>query len=158
MTYTRYLLLVLALVTGFQSYAGGLDIEFANFERQYKIENWPQLDGCEYEESFEGKVVGVILNVSTSGAESRWDGRCHVPIWHELVAWPASLALGRYVVAVTSVKRDGYDSSPEKNRVLQVIGVLGDTPDNERYLEGALKRICTPSRPHHTDRECSSTQ
>lgn len=134
--------------------------EFNAFAAEWNIQDWPRLNGCGYQTSFEGRVVGLILEVrSAQTAYSRLDGHCHVAVRHTLQQWPAELQPGRYVVAAT-LAPNSFKSYTKKlrskpNYDLQILAVLGKQPNNQRYLDAALDQICTylPS-PHETDRNC----
>jgi len=119
------------------------------FEKSAEINIWPRLNGCQYAESFKGKVAGVIIGIHNNGkATGRWDGRCHVPITHELVGLKPNVVPGIYIVAVTST-----DNNLE-NRILQVIDVLGP-PNDQKILRAALERICTRGDVgKYDDRDC----
>jgi hypothetical protein len=120
--------------------------ELANFESQYSIKAWPRLLGCGYESPFEGKAVGVILNVQSSGRAFGRDNGCRGLLNHDLTGLPGGLERGRYVMAVTSAgaERDspGSRDAPHLNRSLKVLGVQGSRPDDETRLAAALSRIC----------------
>jgi len=126
----------------------------ADFAAIHGISAWPRLDGCEYARSFSGETVGLILTVeSATEARARWDGRCHVPMRHDLTGVPPGLAKGRYVVAATSLESDPYKQLT--NRRLQISGVLGDVPNDAELLAAAMAQICTPvAAGEETDHDC----
>ena len=135
-------------------YASKADGDLAAFEESSGIQLWPRLDGCHYAEAFKNKITGIIINVhSATRAAARWDGRCHVPIMHELSNWPVALSPGRYVVAVRSMN-DGQ-IYPAYNRSIKIIAVMGKHPDKAEFLSAAIKKICaTPINGHEIDRDC----
>lgn len=118
------------------------------------ISAWPRTDGCAYDRSFSGTTVGLILDINSSTAgTARWDGRCHVPMRHELTGVPPGLAMGRYVVAATANEAD--EDSGFINRGLQVIGVLGNVPNDRDVIAATLAKICTPvPAAEETDHDC----
>jgi hypothetical protein len=126
------------------------------FELRANIQTWPTLDGCRYSESFVNKIVGLIINVKPSGnVYARWDGRCHVPIKHELIDWPMDLGPGKYVVAATTILNDNRRN--KKNRILRIIAVLGKIPTQEKTITEAINRIClSPLKNGITDRDCDN--
>jgi hypothetical protein len=132
--------------------------EVDNFERQWRVQAWPFLAGCEYSESFNDKIVGLVLHVSAPDeATARSDGRCHVPARHHLTGWPKGLLPGQYVIAGTS-ERDAkcpYDPYSVKNTCLRVIAVLGTQPNRKDLVGAALEKICSSSPSAKTeDRGC----
>jgi hypothetical protein len=130
----------------------------AAFERSAGIEAWPRLDGCNYAERFGDRTVGLVLRVGRGGyAQSRWDGRCHVPINHELQGMPAGLPGGTYVVAAKApAPAPGDGQWPDlRQRHLVITAILGSAPANDDLVQAVVRRIClTPAPPRTEDRDC----
>ena len=126
----------------------------AAFAEELGISAWPRLDGCEYDRSFDGTTVGLILTIdSATTGTARWDGRCHVPLRHELAGVPPGLAPGRYVVAATLSQAER--SYQFINRRLEIVGILGDVPNDAALFDAALAHICTPlTADEETDHDC----
>ena len=143
--------ITLILTNFFNAYANEIEDDLVLFAHQSGIQSWPRLDGCAYSEDFTNKTVGIIIDVrSAISASARWDGRCHVPISHELNNWPSNLSFGRYIVAVSSEPDNKWDE--KRNRTLNVIAVLGDKPNQDKLISAAIKMIC--SRGQSYDRDC----
>lgn len=149
--------LLAALAASLPAHAGPAeaDAAIAAFEAEAGIATWPRLDGCQYAEPFGDRIVGLVLTLETKGsAQARWDGRCHVPIRHEVLELPAGLPRGTYVVAATAVPGDhSWDAS--SNRKLRITRVLGAQPADRELVHAAVRRICrTPGRAGD-DRDCA---
>lgn len=138
--------------------SGGDEVEarLAAFAREAAITSWPRLDGCQYSGSFVGVTVGIVLRVSSKGlAESRWDGRCHVPIRHWLTDFPAGLPPGKYIVAATATKEDNDPLRDYVNRRLRILAVFGSAPAADAEIQNVIARACdVPEALRETDRDC----
>lgn len=128
--------------------------QLAAFESQQGIAAWPRLDGCEYAESFKGKVVGLVLHVSPSGTVASRMGRCHVPTRHVITNPPPSLSPGLYVAAATKNEVPGSPPDDRRNTGIRVLGWLGPLPDNSATHSAAIQKICEGSRPPFRDLDC----
>jgi len=154
-------IIYLIVLLGGIAQAQDATVELNTFAAQWGVQDWPRLEGCGYQRSFQEQVVGLILDVrSERVAVARWDGRCHVPVRHTLTAWPQDLEPGRYVVAVTLAPErraaGAHSHMDRRNIPLQILGVMGDTPNQEPYINVALQRICaSPAVSAETDRDCA---
>jgi hypothetical protein len=138
--------------------SGGDEVQarLDTFAREAAITSWPRLDGCQYSASFVGATVGIVLKVSSKGlAESRWDGRCHVPIRHWLTDFPAGLAPGKYIVAATAIKADNDPLPDYVNRRLRILAVFGSATASDTAIQNVIARVCDVSEAlRETDRDC----
>lgn len=156
----RKIIYLIVLLSGIAQ-AQDATLELDAFAYQWGIQDWPRLNLCGYQASFQGRVVGLILDVKSAGmAQARWDGRCHVPLRHVLKSWPQDLQPGRYVVAATLSPGRGTARADarldRRNVALQILGVMGQEPNREPYLNAALQRICaSPAQAAETDLDCA---
>lgn len=126
----------------------------AAFEAANDIRDWPHVQGCGYGRPFGEETVGVVLWVrSPTEAQGRARTPCHVPVRHRLEGWPQALPPGRYVVAVAN-EPDRLDWN-HSHRVLRVVDVLGERPDDEALIARAIERICAgPGVAASDDGDC----
>lgn len=128
------------------------------FAQQAKINVWPQLRGCSYEQRFgEEDIAGVLLEVfptnteeQTAGAIARWDGSCHVPMRHILSHWPADKPRGHYLVAVKIAHKQSHWE--HTYRRLDTVAVFDSLPMSEALEEAVLARICAPRAKTNIDK------
>lgn len=127
------------------------------FAKRTGIEVWPSQRGCAYDRSFRGRVVGLVLEVQDARhARAPWDGRCVIPIEHELTGWPRELPPGWYVVTVTAADDPGEPAYMRRNRHLRVLGVLGTESDCKSCIMAAMRRMCAaiPAADRTVDEFC----
>ncbi len=123
-----------------ESVKTSFDTTLAQFESRAGIVEWPHLNGCSYSSTFQGKIVGLVVNIDNRGtAYGEWDGRCHVPIRHIIVNWPQNLSAGKYVVAATAATEPQIDYG---NRDIRIIEILGNVPTSDNNLAFVVARIC----------------
>lgn len=152
-----YTLILAPLICRAQASSGDeVEVRLDAFARKAAITSWPRLDGCQYSGSFVGVTVGIVLRVSSKGlAESRWDGRCHVPIRHWLTDFPAGLPPGKYIVAATAANADTDARSDYRNSRLRILAVFGSAPSDDAAIQHVIDRACAVAETlRETDRDC----